>query len=68
VGRQPEAHHDLRRERDLAGPDGTRDGGVKTVDIATSNRDAVQAVRDFAGKLGRPERNVATKKDRDIEI
>lgn len=68
LGRQPEAHHDLRRERDLAGPDGARDRGVKPLDIATSEREAAQAVRAFAGKLGKPERNVVVKKDRDIEI
>lgn len=67
LGRQPEAHHDLRRERDMAGPDGARTGGVKALDIATSGREAAQRVKAFAENLQKPEKNRTVQKDRDIE-
>lgn len=67
LGRQPETHHDLRRERDLAGPDGAGTGGVKTLDVATSGREAAQMVKAFAENLQKPEKNRTVQKDRDIE-
>ncbi len=71
LGRQPEAHHDLRRERDMVGPDGARNGEVKSLDIAMTPREAAQAIKAFAEKLQAQETKQGPKresrKDRDIE-
>lgn len=67
LGRQPEAHYDLRRERDLARPDGTRDGRVKPSVGIMSEREAALAVKAFAESLQQKERLRSVQKDRDIE-
>lgn len=61
LGRLPEAHHYLRRERNLVGPDGA--GGVvvatetnieRSLDVQASKMETVRSVRRFAQQLGTP--------------
>jgi len=40
---------------------------VKTLDVATSGREAAQMVKAFAENLQKPEKNRTGQKDRDIE-
>jgi hypothetical protein len=56
LGRSPEAHYDLRRERDLAGSDGAGDGGRMRVDATTVSlgKAAAPVVKRFAEKLADP--------------
>lgn len=67
LGRQPEAHHDLRRERDMAGPDGARHGKGMSLDIAMTPQEAAQAIKAFAEKLQPQEKQRELRKGRDIE-
>jgi hypothetical protein len=67
VGRQPEAHYDLRRERDLARPDGTRDGGLKPSVGVTAERNAALVVKAFAESLQQKELLRSAQEDRDME-
>lgn len=60
LGRSPEAHHDLRRERDMVGPDGARSGGVTnvavkepSVEFALQKKD-IASVRRYAEELREP--------------
>lgn len=67
LGRQPEAHYDLRRERDLVGPDGARDGRLKPSVGVLAEREAALAVKAFAESLKEKERLRSVPKDRDME-
>ena len=58
LGRQPEAHQDMRRERDLVGPNGTRKDGVnlekvkcKPHEISASKQEIARSVRVCAETL-----------------
>lgn len=70
LGRSPEAHLDMRRERDLVGADGTRDGRVMNrntaatpTDITFSRKDVSRVVKVFAERL----LDQANKPDRELE-
>jgi hypothetical protein len=57
LGRSPEAHPDLRRERDLVGPDGAGLEGLEKTAVSESSVDQVmqpkdiRSVRRFAERL-----------------
>ncbi len=56
LGRSPEAHHDLRRERDLVGPNGGSDDRARgkdglLIDGADEKREAAKLVRRFGERL-----------------